>query len=370
MSDVRLDIPSFIRCRSITYNPYAGFVALTSDRRGKLELLSEGFRDKCGQWEILRHQGSRGEYVNIKAWTGKFLSACPDGMVTADREEASTWEQWKEIVVDQHYILFQSFHGGYLCVKEIILPPNPLVRRYFVQLTTHIDQWAQWRIYHDPEASKWRPSVGDEAQNVPIESDNLSQGGVPIVEPEVTRINPEVETRPVYIRSRRTLLGLHSHPALSSWPDGCVKGNSFGRGTKWEEWEVSRLVDARGEYVNIKAWTGKFLSASPNGVVTADRDEALAWERWTETVDDDGHRAFQSFHGGYLSNRGDWYSTGEVLSLAPQVDLWELWSIEADPSALTNLHSLAEAKRGLDAIASSAVETGAFITRILSHTFR
>lgn len=132
---------------------------------------------------------------------------------------------------------------------------------------------------------------------------------------------------PVVIRSRRCIFARAGNPALTSWPEGWVQGNRFGEAQAWENWEIERREDASGAYANIRAWTGKYLSAYPDGVVAANKDEARERERWTLEDCEGGFTAFKYYHGMYLSNRGDSFAVGDIVSQVPKRDHWEEWRV-------------------------------------------
>jgi len=87
----------------------------------------------------------------------------------------------------------------------------------------------------------------------------------------------------VFLRSRRTARGRDGHPSLKCHPDGRIQADTFGTALGWETWKVHNKTsdgdDGGKKKIALQSWTGKFLSAKPDGTVWACADCVGDWEQ-------------------------------------------------------------------------------------------
>lgn len=81
------------------------------------------------------------------------------------------------------------------------------------------------------------------------------------------------ELKVVFLRSRRNGFGCDGHPALKCEPNGTIRANRFGKALTREKWNLYVIDDGEdNKKIALQSWTGKYLSAKPNGDVMADAD--------------------------------------------------------------------------------------------------
>lgn len=141
---------------------------------------------------------------------------------------------------------------------------------------------------------------------------------------------------PRYIRSRRTAFGRDGHPALCCNPDGRIEANRFGPAQQWEEMEISTHERDSGDtFATIRTWTGKYISVTADGVVSATSDDIGEQEQWTMQLNADGFTTFKSWHGAYLSCRGGWFQVGHKAGVMALDQEWEHWLVLDRPRSMT-----------------------------------
>lgn len=113
-----------------------------------------------------------------------------------------------------------------------------------------------------------------------------------------------------------------------------MQANIWEKADSWEEWEL--YSHDEGAWVTLKAHTGNFLLASPDGTIAANQILAEYWERWNIVDCPDGFKALQSVHSGYLSSRGVTTEAGNVISFMSEIKHAEQWLFVADPKAFTS----------------------------------
>ena len=175
-------------------------------------------------------------------------------------------------------------------------------------------------------------------------------------------------TPTIYIRSQRSAFAKDGKPALKCNSDGLIQANVFGDAREWETWTLHNISgDFKDGYavVALQAWTGKFLSAKPDGSVRADTDTIDDWEKWkVENTDDYMYVAFTSHHGKNLVC-DDFFRCGETVRAdRPHVTEWEKWAITNDPKAFTSTDHNANI-RGTLITAGSVVTAGAVAIPLL-----
>mmetsp|Transcript_4738 Transcript_4738/g.13142 ORF Transcript_4738/g.13142 Transcript_4738/m.13142 type:complete len:293 (+) Transcript_4738:212-1090(+) len=161
----------------------------------------------------------------------------------------------------------------------------------------------------------------------------------------------------VVIRSCRGAPFNDGHPALACNVEGEhgftrtgeVQANRWGPAQAWEQWTIrfvdgddggeadvakvlSRLEEERRPVnVGLRAHTGGWLQAKPDGEVWADGPELQDWETWRLEPLGRGRFAFKSHHGRYLCRDGGSFGLPEVGSTVnatrKRVMLWEQWYI-------------------------------------------
>lgn len=160
----------------------------------------------------------------------------------------------------------------------------------------------------------------------------------------------------VILRNRRTAFDRDGHPCLKCHPDGSIQANKFGKADDWEEWTIHTCKDGK---VAFQSWTGKYLSAKPDGSVRADAKEIDSWEKWatTTTTEESDYVSFRSHHGKYLVC-DDLLGCGQSVRANPEVvNEWEEWAIVNDPHALTVPGSTTKAT-----LAKTLVAVGSVVT--------
>ena len=89
------------------------------------------------------------------------------------------------------------------------------------------------------------------------------------------------ELKVVFLRSRRNGFGCDGHPALKCEPNGTIRANRFGKALTREKWNLYVIDDGEdNKKIALQSWTGKYLSAKPNGDVMADADAIGTQEVW------------------------------------------------------------------------------------------
>lgn len=113
----------------------------------------------------------------------------------------------------------------------------------------------------------------------------------------------------------------------------------FGPAKQWEEWTLDTIAAEDGEiaFVTLQAWTGKYLSAKPDGRVEADSDSVGDWEKWqVQPSNSGGFVSLRSHFDKYLVC-DDFMNCGNTVRAdRGSVQEWEEWVIVRDRDAMTD----------------------------------
>jgi len=178
---------------------------------------------------------------------------------------------------------------------------------------SYVDEWEQWAIVDERKALTHSEENGQMA---------VSVAGLDKVAP-----------RDVFLRSRRTKAFRIGYPALNCNPHGKIQANAWNEARQWEEWTIHLLGD--GE-VALQAWTGRFLSAAPEGDLWALSESIGEREKWTIEKSTGSFVGLKSSYGKYLCCDGSLSNFGKsVKSDRSYMQCWEDWALVDDSKALT-----------------------------------
>ena len=147
------------------------------------------------------------------------------------------------------------------------------------------------------------------------------------------------ELKVVFLRSRRNRFGCDGHPALKCEPNGTIRANRFGKALTRERWNLYVIDDSDdNKKIALQSWTGKYLSAKPNGDVMADADAIGTQEVWIlkGAGKESPFTGLLSHFGKYLTC-DDFFICGKaVKNNRDKMQEWEHWIITDDPHAMTH----------------------------------
>lgn len=143
----------------------------------------------------------------------------------------------------------------------------------------------------------------------------------------------DMHPKTVYLRSRRTTSNFNGHhPALTVNTSGIVKANCPGDAGKHEALtlhsvELSSEESSLGLVVALQTSTGKFLSATSEGFVTAAiANEVGQSEKWVIVKGPESTVALKSAQSGkFLCCDGLWYPGSRVVANRDVAKKWEHW---------------------------------------------
>eukprot|EP00187_Rhodella_violacea_P007423 CAMPEP_0174901234 /NCGR_PEP_ID=MMETSP0167-20121228/33884_1 /TAXON_ID=38298 /ORGANISM="Rhodella maculata, Strain CCMP736" /LENGTH=233 /DNA_ID=CAMNT_0016142859 /DNA_START=40 /DNA_END=741 /DNA_ORIENTATION=- len=171
----------------------------------------------------------------------------------------------------------------------------------------------------------------------------------------------EQNHRVVFLRSRRKVSCRDGHPALKCNPDGKIQADMWGEAHGWETWKLHVLEDGR---VALEAWTGRYLSAAPEGGLYALSESIGDREKFSIENSEGIYVGLKSCFGKYLRCAGN---CGEaVKSDRRQIGKREQWAIVNHSKALTNPGEQARKAASFVLLGvGSLLATGAFLVPVL-----
>lgn len=154
-----------------------------------------------------------------------------------------------------------------------------------------------------------------------------------------------LQSKTVYIRSRRRAMSQSGHPALTCLPNGNILGNSFGPAAMLQQFELEiHRHDNKNVslvFATFKGSNGNYLSATPDfGIISCASSSIGDNEKWfLKKCGPDGDDAccvsIMSYHGKYLTNDNRFDCGKIVRANRDDVGMWTKWMIVDDSHAFT-----------------------------------